>query len=169
MRTFTEQQVSLYINSPFIQDKYKNKTSQELYKLQFEDDKLRKEMAFTSMLNRVQNIQTRLKRNSTKLLPQDIKETLQENLQLKKIKEQRALPVITEEPPQSNTKNYNGLFKQKINKAEWSKAELLIRDQYLSELEKLNQSESGCSQCAKNSLIRKYLKKVEVLNDNILK
>lgn len=169
MRTFTEQQVNVYINSPFIQDKYKNKTAQELYKLQFEDDKLRKEMAFTSMLNRVQNIQTRLKRNSTKLLSQDIKETLQETLQLKKIKEQRVLPVVTEEPSQSNTKNYSSLFKQKINKNEWSKAELLIRDQYLSELEKLNQRKEGCSQCAKNSLIRKYIKKIEVLNDNILK
>ena len=157
MRTFHKQHIKSFINSKFASKQYKNMSAD----------------AFTPMLKRVKELQKRNVKNFGKESIVKQKEDIVNYVyDVKKRNAPRALPTI-EEPQDIETdksKNYNNLFRDTINEDEWTKAELVIRKQYLEDLERAKARQGTCSSCTKNALIRKYVKKIQDLTEsNILK
>lgn len=171
MRTFNKQQVKVYKNSGFITKAYKNKSEEELLQLQQEDKQLQLELQFQTLLTRAEAVLNRKTRKLNKDA-ESIKSTfntIRSQQQLKKIKQaqpqpQVLQPVTVAEP----LKDYKLLFKETINKEDWSQIELTVRESYLTELEQIKANQGGCSSCAKNALIRKYIKKIQALIDKNL-
>lgn len=173
MRTFHKQHIKSFINSKFASKQYKNMSADELEKRQHVDENLKLELAFTSMLKRVKELQIRNIKNFGKESIVKQKEDIVNYVyDVKKRNAPRALPTI-EEPQDIETdksKNYNNLFRDTINEDEWTKAELVIRKQYLDDLERTKARQGTCTSCTKNALIRKYVKKIQDLTEsNILK
>lgn len=168
MRTFNKTHINQYLQSGFAVEAYKNKTIEELEIQQFEDQDLQNEIAFTTMLKRLLDLRSRTNKQIKPLLKKEqIKKTYQPQQQLKKIQLQPAAPA-EEVQPDYKQKNYRNLFADKINTKNWTKAELLIRDQYILEYKQIMAKEGGCSQCQKNALIQKYMKKIQTMKDNNL-
>lgn len=173
MRTFNKHHVKHYKKSRYITDKYKSISEEELIKLQATDKKLQKELQFTSLLNRVATLVNRSHANDTvfyklkKELDKVREVAYQKEQQLKKENIPTPTPVLEPVQEQEYEKNYNLLFKDDISTADWTKAELEVRNNYLLELKKLEAKQGGgCSSCAKNALIRKYMSKIKQLKDS---
>lgn len=168
MRTFNKTHINQYLRSGFAIEAYKNKAIEELEIQQFEDQDLQNEIAFTTMLKRLLDLRSRTNKQIKPLLKKElIKKIQQPQQQLKKIQLQPVAPT-EEVQPDYKQKNYRNLFTDKINTKNWTKAELLIRDQYILEYKQITAKEGGCSQCQKNSLIQKYMKKIQTMKDNNL-
>ena len=172
MRTFNKHHIKDYKKSKFSIVKYKNISDEELLKLQHTDKKLQKELQFSSLLNRVTSLVHRSNTGASKF--SKLKEELeviraesQPNQQELK-KENIPTPPSVLEPmvEQEYEKNYNLLFKDNISTADWTKAELEVRNNYLLELKRIQAKQGGCSTCTKNTLIRKYVAKLKQLKDN---
>lgn len=172
MRTFNKTHIDQYLRSGFATKYYKNKSVEELEIQQFEDSNLQNELAFTSMLKRLLDLRSRTNKQIKPLLKKEqIKKIHQHESQpqLKKIQLQPVVPLNEEVQPElPEQKNYRNLFETKINTKDWTKAELIIRDQYMLEYNQIMAREGGCSQCKKNSLIQKYVKKIQTMKDNNL-
>ena len=173
MRTFNKHHVKNYKESRYITNKYKSISEEELLKLQTTDKKLQKELQFTSLLNRVATLVNRSHANDTRFY--NLKKELdkvrevdqQKEYELKKENTPTPTPVLEPVQEQEYEKNYNLLFKDDISTADWTKAELEVRNNYLLELKQLEAKQGGgCSSCAKNALIRKYISKIKQLKDS---
>lgn len=170
MRTFNKTHINQYLQSGFAIEAYKNKAIEELEIQQFEDQDLQNEIAFTTMLKRLLDLRSRTNKQIKPLLKKEqIKKIQQPQQQLKKIQLQPVAPITEEvQPVLQEQKNYKNLFADKINTKNWTKAELLIRDQYILEYKQIMAKEGGCSQCKKNALVQKYMKKIQTMKDNNL-
>lgn len=172
MRTFNKTHINQYLRSGFATKHYKNKSVEELEIQQFEDSNLQNELAFTSMLKRLLDLRSRTNKQLKPLLKKEqikkIHKYEQPQSQLKKIQLQPVVPLNEEIQPELPNKNYRNLFETKINTKDWTKAELIIRDQYMLEYNQIMAREGGCSQCKKNALIQKYVKKIQTMKDNNL-
>lgn len=173
MRTFNKHHVKHYKQSRYITDKYKSISEEELIKLQATDKKLQKELQFTSLLNRVATFVNRSHANDTgfyklkKELDKVREVSYQKEQELKKESIPTPTPVLEPVQEQEYEKNYNLLFKDDISTADWTKPELEVRNNYLLELKQLEAKQGGgCSSCAKNALIRKYISKIKQLKDS---
>lgn len=70
----------------------------------------------------------------------------------------------SEEAPK---KNYIFLFKEDLQDPNmWTHKELSMRKEFLKELETFKNTPGGCTQCKRNTLVRKYVNKITTQQDN---
>lgn len=173
MRTFNKHHIKNYKESRYITDKYKSISEEELIKLQATDKKLQKELQFTSLLNKVATLVNRSHANDEvfyklkKELDNVRSVAYQKEQELKKENTPTQPLVLEPMVEQEYEKNYSLLFKDEISTADWTKAELEVRNNYLLELKQLEAKQGGgCSTCVKNTIIRKYMNKLKQLKDS---
>lgn len=166
---FSKYHIDKYKNSSYCTDKYKNMSVDQLHSLQDDDPQLKKEITFNNLLTRFNSKQTKLfknydsNRNKSKLKEIEILKLIDNNKNQQQIKKIE-LPVVHEVILQESTsKNYRNLFGESITQELWTKQELVLRDQYLKEIQQLLESNQGCSNCKKNAIIRKYILKAQKL------
>ena len=178
MRVFNEDQIEDYINSAYCIEQYKNKTIDELKELQHTDTQLQNELSFVAMLKRAYILEDYENRHQNDIERKIQEEQLQQQLLVHKRIEEIANTYsedsegayAVEIPDTNNTKNYIDLFQDTLaDETQWTKAELIIREQFLQEYASYVKKSGGCSSCKRGALVRKYITKIEELNSNILK
>lgn len=178
MRVFNEDQIEDYITSAYCIEQYKNKTIDELKELQHTDIQLQNELAFIAVLKRAYILEDQENQSQNEIERKIQEEQIQQQLLVhKRIEEltntysENSEGVYTVEIPNINTtKNYINLFQETLaNEDQWTKAELIIREQFLQEYASYVKKPGGCSSCKRGALVRKYITKIEELNNNILK
>lgn len=178
MRVFNEDQIEDYITSAYCIEQYKNKTIDELKELQHTDIQLQNELAFIAVLKRAYILEDQENQSQNEIERKIQEEQIQQQLLVhKRIEEltntysEDSEGVYAVEIPDINTtKNYINLFQETLaNEDQWTKAELIIREQFLQEYASHVKKTGGCSSCQRGALVRKYITKIEELNNNILK
>lgn len=173
LRIFNDVQLQAYKDSKLCVEQYKNKSLQDLENLQHSDEQLQQELIFNQMLRRVNTFHQRYHKyyDNHKQEVQGKQKSFLEKLHSKKKsqlkKKQSSVETtitytVTPVQVQQST-NYRKLFEDKINEEEWKPHELVIRNMYIEEYQKLSQS-GGCTGCKKNALIRKYMTKLNNAN-----
>lgn len=178
MRVFNEDQIEDYVTSAYCTEQYKNKTIDELKELQYTDQQLQNELAFISVLKRAYILEDYENQRQNEIERKIQDEQIQQQLLVHKRIEELASTYsedsegvyAVEIPDAPIVKNYIDLFQETLaNENQWTKAELIIREQFLQEYASYVKKAGGCSSCKRGALVRKYITKIDELNNNILK